>query len=448
MIKNFLLLSMLPLSIWAAELNECLHLLNRSSFGVQQNTLSECLSAPSYEDAVKQLVYTAAKPAKVLAPLCAQNIIRPPRKIKDLNATERKAFRKMKHGKKMALKRWYFEQLVTSDQPFREHMTLFWHDHFTSSLRKVNQPALVFGQYQLYRGYALGNFARMLHAVIEDPAMLIYLDNRASKKNHPNENLARELLELFTMGEGHYGEREIKELARGLTGYSIDKDFQFRFKKRLHDFGPKEFFGRKGALDAHQMIDIILEQNATAEYIVTKLWKTYISSMPEEKEVKRLAKLFRRNNYDIQPLMMALFTSAYFTDPTNRGGMTKSPIELIVGSLRNLGYTGFDSGIGVKYCRRMGQDLFDPPNVKGWPEGKTWIDTNSLLTRREFLSRLTRGEEMQHFDKKHFQNYTVNGSIEAVAARILLPVGIFVTPANNFNDTLRTILKHPLYQLK
>ncbi|RLA76948.1 MAG: DUF1800 domain-containing protein, partial [Epsilonproteobacteria bacterium] len=322
----------------------------------------------------------------------AKKIIKPNKKHKDLNAEEREAFRENRRREKSAIKKWWMHKLIETNAPFEEKMVLFWHNHFTSSLKKVPQIALMYRQNQLFRRYALGNFAKMLHSIVEDPAMLIYLDNRANRKKRPNENFARELLELFTLGEGHYSEQDIKELARALTGYSIDKHMSFRFKKKLHDSGEKSIFGHRGDFNAHQAVDIILEQNATAEFIVGKLWKAFVSEESDDMEIKRLAQYFRDQKYELKPIINAILTSKAFMELSNRGTLIKSPIELIVGTLRTFNTTAFDLKIALQYSRRLGQDLLNPPNVKGWSGGKQWINANTLLIRKEFISRLTRAK--------------------------------------------------------
>ena len=432
----------------ATETSLCIHLLNRTSFGVDTKGLSACLKDQSYDASISRILTFPPTLDNHEKPDFAKNIIKPSKKHKELNAAERMAFRKMRKESQMAMKKWWMHKLLTTQTPFEEKMVLFWHNHFTSSLKKVKQPALMYQQNQLFRNHALGNFSDLLHAIVEDPAMLIYLDNRGNKKGHPNENLARELLELFTMGEGNYNEQDIKVLARSLTGYSVDKDLNFRFKKRIHDNGEKEIFGKRGNFNAHDIISIILEQPATSRLIVKKLWLEFIGSTPDPVEVERLALFFSKNNYEIKPLLQGMFLSKSFMSPSNYGTMIKSPIELIVGTLRSFDYRDFDPKIALQYSKRLGQDLLDPPNVKGWTGGESWINTNTLLIRRSFLNRLTRGNAMQHLKYDLFESETMGQSIESRAAETLLPVNVFITPAPKFNQTLRTILQHPLYQLK
>ncbi|RLA84224.1 MAG: hypothetical protein DRG78_02065 [Epsilonproteobacteria bacterium] len=434
----------------ATEFSECIHLLNRTSLGVTSNELNSCLKDNNYKISISNILKSTNKDTIKFQqkPDFAKKIIRPYKKMKYLNIGERKAFRKNLNKQKMKMKKWWVNKLMTTQTPFLEKMVLFWHSHFTSSLIKVRQPALMYQQNQLFRKYAFGNFGDLLHAIIEDPAMLIYLDNRGNRKKHPNENFARELLELFTLGEGNYSEKDIKALAKALTGYSLDKNMNFRFKKKIHDKSKKRFLEYYGNYNAHQLIDIILEQEATSIFIVTKLWKTFIGYNPNSIEIKRLAKIFRNNNYELKPLMQAMLNSKFFKDSSTKGIMIKSPIEFTVGTLRSFEYQDFDSRVILQYSRRLGQNLLDPPNVKGWVGGKNWINANTLLIRKQFINRLTRGDSMKHLKLNLFDvNSTIQSRSEK-AADTLLPVSVFITPANNFNKTLKTILQHPLYQLK
>jgi uncharacterized protein (DUF1800 family) len=231
--------------------------------------------------------------------------------------------------------------------------------------------------------------------------MIIYLDNVSNVKNKPNENFARELLELFTLGEGHYSETDIKEAARAFTGWAIDRDTgTFRFLPRRHDFGSKTFMGETGTFKGEDIIDIILKQPRVATYITEKFWREFISGTPAPKELHRLATIFRDQNYEIKPLMHALLTSSYFKDSRKYGTMIKSPVELLVGTLRTFKVPISSSkGLAVA-SRRMGQDVLDPPNVKGWGGGTRWITSDTLLVRQDILERLLRGKEMQRMPKR------------------------------------------------
>jgi len=304
----------------------------------------------------------------------------PARPLANANPTQERA---------RELRNWWVEEMLVTDQPFVERMTLFWHNHFTSSLQKVNFTPAVYRQNLLFRRHAMGNFATLLHAVAKDPAMLLYLDGAQNKAGQPNENFARELLELFTLGEGHYTEADIKAAARAFTGWGIDRDTgAFRAYPALHDKGEKTFFGRTGAFTGDDILSMILEKPGVSEWITGKLWREFVSLKPDDGEIKRLAAIFREARYEMKPLLRALFLTPAFRDPANRGALIKSPIELVVGTVRLLGLPVPEKTRLVRALQAIGQVPFDPPNVKGWPGGEAWITTNTLLMRQQILRRM------------------------------------------------------------
>jgi uncharacterized protein (DUF1800 family) len=262
----------------------------------------------------------------------------------------------------------------------------------------VRVPRLMYEQNARLRRHALGNYRLLVHYMAKDPAMIRYLDNQSNRKGKPNENFARELLELFTLGEGHYTEQDIKEGARAFTGWMAvprGGSVAFVFNPRQHDYGEKTFLGLTGDLNGGDAIDRILEQPRAAEYIVEKLWREFVSPAPDPAEVKRLAAVFRNEHYEIKPLLRALLLASAFSDPANRGTLVKSPVELMVGTARAFGIPVEKPAILAVAGRRMGQDLLDPPTVKGWAGGEAWIDSNTLLARRQFAERVARGREME-----------------------------------------------------
>lgn len=431
-----------------ADLDKCVHLLNRTSFGSDYKQLKLCLDSKSYSTYVKIMLNPKVEVLVNHIPKGSDSLFLPPSpQIKNYVRKRREFSRKLSTFQNN-LRAWWLSKVVYTDEPFLERMVLFWHSHFTTSFNKVAQPKLIYSQNLLFRKHALGNFSTLLHEIIENPAMLNYLDNSYNKKNHPNENFARELLELFTLGQGQYTEMDIKYLAKSLTGYSVDKHRNFLFKKHLHDYSAKTLFGKIGKFDGHQAIDIILKQQETAEFIVRKLWIEFIGETLNKNEIKRLSTLFKNNNYELKPLLYALFTSPYFLDTKTRGKMVKSPIELIVGVLRTFEYHTFDRQISLKYLKLLGQNIFTPPNVKGWKGGIKWINSNTLLLRKVFLNRLMRDDMMKHFDYRLFSLAPKNISKEEFACKVLLPLTVCISPKDTFDDTLRIILRNPLYQLK
>ncbi len=295
----------------------------------------------------------------------------------------------------LELRSWWMTEMLATGSPFSEKMTLFWHNHFATGQEKVRSAVQMLRQNQILRKHALGNFGALLREISKDPAMLIYLDQAQSKKGTPNENFAREVMELFTLGEGHYSEQDIKEAARALTGWSVDVDVgEFRFRPALHDTGNKTILGQTGNFSGDDVITMLLQRPETAEFVVKKLMREFVAPVPEAAEVKRLAKIFREGNYEIAPLMRAMLTAPAFYAADNRSALVKSPVDLVVGTLRQFKFEVHDAAPFAVLTRQLGQDLFQPPNVKGWPGGEVWINTNTLLARKGFLNRLFRENEM------------------------------------------------------
>ena len=289
------------------------------------------------------------------------------------------------------LRAWWVREMLTTPSPLTERMTLFWHNHFTSGQDKVPEPQTMYQQNVLLRRYALGNFGEMLHAEAKDPAMLLYLDGANSRKGRPNENFAREVMELFTLGEGHYTEDDIKQAARAYTGWSVDPDTgAYIWRAAFHDDADKTAFGQSGKFDGDQMLDILLAQPETATFVVTKLWREFVSASPDPREIEPIAEAFRSSHYDIKVALRGLFLSPAFWDPDNRGTLVKSPAEFVVGTVRqfDIGYDSTQPMVGA--MRQLGQVLFAPPNVKGWPGGDVWIDSSTLLARKQYVEQLMR----------------------------------------------------------
>jgi uncharacterized protein (DUF1800 family) len=273
-------------------------------------------------------------------------------------------------------------------------MTLFWHNHFATSQQKVRLGQLMYRQNALLRRESLGNFAILLHEVAKDPAMLVYLDNAGNRKQAPNENFAREVMELFTLGEGHYAERDVKEAARGFTGWSLDRETgEFTNRRAWHDDGEKVVLGKSGRFDGDDVLDVLLARPETAQFVAAKLWREFVSPTPDVAEVARWGKTFRDERYEVKPLLRTILLSEAFWSPDARGALVKSPVDLVVGTLRTFSIAPFDLRPAVFACAALGQNPFAPPNVKGWPGGDAWITSSTLLGRKQFLERIFRGAD-------------------------------------------------------
>ena len=269
--------------------------------------------------------------------------------------------------------------MVSSYYPLLEKTALFWHGHFATH---VDNPYFDQKLLHIFRKNALGNFGTMLREVSKSPAMLQYLNNRQNKKQHPNENFAREVMELFTLGRGNYSEDDVKEAARAFTGWNFTDEGEFIFRKGQHDDGEKKFLGRTGNFTGDDILNILLEEKQTSVFITRKLYRFFVSDEDiNEKRVAELARSFHKSNFDIGALLSDIFHSSWFYHDDVPGSKIKSPLELLVGYQRLLPMRFSKDNIVINLQRVLGQYLFNPPNVAGWPGGRNWIDSSSLVIR-------------------------------------------------------------------
>ncbi|MET3978197.1 uncharacterized protein (DUF1800 family) [Mucilaginibacter sp. UYP25] len=277
----------------------------------------------------------------------------------------------------------WVNQMSMSEAQLREKMTLFWHNHFACR----TQNAFYAQQLNnIQRTNALGNFKTLLLAVSKSPAMLQFLNNQQNKKGHPNENFARELMELFTIGRGNYTEQDVKESARAFTGWGFDNDGEFVERKVLHDEGQKHFLGKTGAFTGEDIINTLLERKETARFICTKLYKYLVNETPDMANVTAMANVFYSSAYDITKLLKFVFTADWFYADKNTGNLIKAPVDFIVGLNRQFYIDYKNPDVIMQFERALGQVLFYPPNVAGWPGGKSWIDSSSLMFRLKIPS--------------------------------------------------------------
>ncbi len=288
---------------------------------------------------------------------------------------------------------WWVKRMADGPYRLQEKLTLFWHGHFTTSARDERSAALLWQQNELLRRQAAGNFGKFVADISHDPAMLDYLNNQQNRKQKPNENYARELMELFTLGIGNYSENDIKEAARAFTGWGHDGD-KFIFRKYDHDNGQKQFFGRKGNLDGQDVIDAILDHRACAPYIAGRLFSFFAYENFEPEITEGLGQLLRQEKWNLRPLLRTIFTSETFYSDKSIGTQIKSPVQLVVGTSRLLGLDPpVGRGLGEALAK-MGQVPLEPPNVKGWPGGRAWINTSTLFVRYNTAARMVAGESV------------------------------------------------------
>ncbi len=287
---------------------------------------------------------------------------------------------------------WWLYRLVRTRRPLLEKLTLFWHGHFAVSNAKVQNPLAMHGHLELLRQHALASYREMLAHVSRDPAMLLWLDGATNRKAAPNENYGRELLELYTLGIGHYTEADVQAAARAFTGWNL-RNGVFFFDRNQHDFSPQTFLGRSGPLDGTDVIDALVGHPATAQRIARKLFAFFAHPNPEPAAIDPLAAIYSETGGQIRPLVGAILTSEAFYSDRSRYGHVKSPVEYAVGAIRMLGARVRERGL-IQALRGMGQEILLPPNVAGWAGGPAWVSPSTMLTRFNFAARLAtaRGE--------------------------------------------------------
>jgi uncharacterized protein (DUF1800 family) len=362
------------------------HLLSRAGLGGTPEEV-EALAAMGLENAVESLLErgNAAEPSPEFE---ATYTRRPSRaELAGLDRAERQKVNR-EHRRRDAkqfeeLRAWWFQRLVLTRRPLEEKMTLFWHGHFATSQRDVRNSHHMWLQNRMLRTHALGSFRDLLRAVAKDPAMLEYLDNNKNVRQKPNENFARELLELFTLGIGNYTESDIKEAARAFTGWTFEGS-SFIFRRRAHDGGEKTFLGRRGNFTGDDIVNAILEEPAASRFLARKLFVFFAHEDPPASVLEAIARELERGRFEVRPALRLLFMSAEFYSARSRGSQIKSPAQLVAGTLRLLGVDPGTSAAFASMAGRMGQDLFLPPNVKGWEGGRSWISTSALFDRYGF----------------------------------------------------------------
>jgi len=305
----------------------------------------------------------------------------------------RKAMAKSDHDAIRDLRLWWLNRMRYTSAPLLEKTTLFWHGHFATSIQKVNDPFLMWQQNETIRTHALGKFPDLLKAMSRDPATIRWLDLNQSKKNHPNENFAREVMELFSLGEGNYTEKDIQEAARAFTGYRVNPETgAFRRNERDFDPGPKTVFGQTGPFSGDDIIDIIVARPQCARFIGRKIWKYFVAENPSEESIRQVADLLLRNGYDIGATLGVIFRSSGFYSAKVMHHQIKGPVQWLIQTTRMLEVPLPDPKIVENSLQALGQVLFAPPNVKGWDGGRAWISSSSLLYRYNLATFLLTGK--------------------------------------------------------
>lgn len=376
------------------ELKKIYHLYSRAGFGISIQDAKK-LEAEKIHQLVDALLNTNGNYAYLN---CIQlNEIPSHKQMKDFTEKEKKNLRELAQDKLKSLNAAWMKQLISSQSPLLEKTVLFWHGHFACH---IENPYMAQQLNSIHRQYAFSSFADLVTAVSKSPAMLQFLNNNQSRKQHPNENFARELMELFTIGRGNYTEQDIKESARAFTGWSFDPEtYEFVFNEKAHHSGIKTFMGETGNFNGDDIISIILKQKQTAVYICRKFYRFFVNENINEKHTAELADFYYQNKYDTGLLLKKIFNADWFYDESNIGANIKSPVEFIAGFSKSFGIVPDESAM-LKLQRALGQILFYPPNVAGWPGGRSWIDSSTLLLRLKTPSLVLNGGKIEIAEKE------------------------------------------------
>jgi hypothetical protein len=340
---------------------------------------------------------------------------------------------------------WWMNRFAYGPYPLHEKLTFFWHGHFTTSAKDERAAALMWNQNETIRSFAAGNFRKFVKAISRDPAMLDYLNNTQNRKQKPNENYARELMELFTLGIGNYGENDIKEAARAFTGWTHE-DGEYKFRKYDHDEGQKVFFGKRGNFNGDDIADIIFMHPACAPYITGKMFKWFVYEELDSGLAESLGNILKENDWDLRPLIRAMFTSKAFYSYRAIGSQIKSPVQLLAGTVKLL---NIDMPAPMRLygsMEQMGQVPLMPPNVKGWPGGRMWINTSTLFVRYNTCVFLAGGNAPMQTLKRAPKAGRVKGRTRDVQGDFTPPVD--GPPMALVNYWVKRLIQRPIAEEK
>ena len=380
------------------------HLLERSGIGAHPKEILELIGLSRSEAITRVLERIDGSIVANAPPEFSVSDAYPDYWIRwDYDETDRQTFRISRDQEMGEFRNWWVREMLTTQNPQAERLILLWHNHFVTAYSGVQEEVhAIAKQHFTFRELGHTNLRTLAKAMIHDAAMLNYLDNDRSRKEQPNENLARELMELFILGEGNYSEQDVKEVARALTGYSYNnlRNLEFEFKPWDHDRNAKTILGKRGKFEGNDVVDILLSQPAAAEHIVKQFWKVYISEFNfDPDEISRMAEIFRKSDYDIVVLLRTILASEHFWSAENQQTIVKSPVDLIIGSLRATGNLPNWWPTIPNRLSTLGQNLFEAPNVAGWPGGADWITPSRLLLRNEAIDILADADAIDETTK-------------------------------------------------
>ncbi len=383
------------------DVDDARHLLERTGIGAHPAEIDELVGLSRSVAISKIIAGIDARTPFLPQPAWVESASPPDYWLRwDYEEEERSRFRMARDREMNELRAWWVDEMVATDMPQAERLILFWHNHFATAYSAIQEEShAIYAQHQLFRSFGHENFRDLVTAILHDPAMLNYLDNDRSRQEQPNENLARELMELFVLGEGNYEEETVKEVARALTGYGYSRmgRLEFQFNPWDHDGGRKTILGRTGHWRAEDVVDILLDQPEAAVFVARKFWTAYVSEFNyDEEQIDSVASAFRQSDYDVKTLLRHLLASPAFWAAENRGTIVKSPVDLLIGSARSQGLALGEVVALPNQLAALGQNLFEPPNVAGWPGAGDWLTPSRILVRNDMVGRFSDYVENSH----------------------------------------------------
>jgi uncharacterized protein (DUF1800 family) len=345
--------------------------------------------------------------------------------IKNADSEEQKKFLKQQIKKGIELKSWWIDKIKTEELPLREKMVSFWHNHFVCTIQKVKSSYWIYQQNYLLREHAFGNFKQLTKVMIQTNAMVRYLDNIDNKKGKINENLSRELLELFTLGIGNYTEDDIKNGAKALAGLGLG-ELDAQYRPFFEDNSDKTYFGKTGNFKANDLVDILFEQKNIPYLITRKILKWFIYDNPSEELVTYYGDYLRKMNFEIEPLLLKIFTEEYAKE--NAGSKIKDPLVYLLQLTNELQIKEMPNLMIVFFCKQQGMDLFNQPNVKGWDGGNSWLSSQIYLQRNTISDLLCSGRTI---NRKSFNAIPENEEQPEISFEKIKPTIAFDSNGNN-----------------
>ena len=373
------------------DVSDTVHFLNRVAFGAEPQSFTKYLGQ-SRNSAINDILSGIRKTSVIPPPDWTHDQAPPFWGRTDMLRGDQNLFDTIRTKEFESLKRWWVNEIAQTDSPLTERLVLFWHNHFVTAYAGIDRWSIsLIRQNLTFRKFGLGSFKTLLRRSLKEPALLKYLDADKNKKGKPNENLGRELLELFTLGEGEYSERDVKEVSRALTGWRTSKfkNLSFRDDKWAHDKGLKTIFGNTGYHSQEDLIDLLLKHPRTSQFITERFWKYFVSETWEDSEtIKNISLSFKRSGYDLRVLLQKILESKAFWSEQARGSIIKSPVDFVLGTIRSLRVSPDDFEGTPQVLKNMGQELFNPPNVGGWPGFRSWVTPSGLIERVKYAQNL------------------------------------------------------------